>query len=334
MWQVSDAATLAAAINGSAAGDEIVLAHNAKAYIGPIVLKASQTLTGAAGDPAPIISAADGIVITASGGATIRNVAVNGNGKAAGVRVTGGNVTIDRCSFRDNASAVEVAAGETASVAITITSNRFQHNGSAVAVSALVKSHVRVTMSKNTIAGTAASAISLFSGGTADLAATIAQNEISGAVCGGGCDGIRMTANGGSTFTAAVRENVINGADESAIRAAAGAGSPSMALTIEANTVNAPGTAGHAIYIASGASKNDAATLCAKIVRNRLGGAPVRLLRAAPAATLALDPQRRFTAANAAEAAVAAANGGATVSVAARNGAAPEFAAATCRLPE
>src|SRR5436305_9283245 len=127
VWHVSDAATLAAAINGSAAGDEIVLAHNAKAYPGPIVLKASQTLTGAAGDPAPIISAADGVAITASGGATIRNVVVNGNGTAAGVRVTGGNVVIDRCSFRDNVSAVEVAAGETANVAITITSNHFEH---------------------------------------------------------------------------------------------------------------------------------------------------------------------------------------------------------------
>ena len=194
VWNVTDAATLAAAVNGSAAGDEIILAHNTKPYAGPIVLKASQKLTGAAGDPAPVISGVDGVAITASGGATIRNVAVNGNGKAAGVRVAGGNVTIDRCSFRDNASAVDVAAGETATVAITITSNRFQHNGAAVTVSALAKSHVRVTMSKNTIAETAVSAISLFSDGTADLGATIAQNEISGAVCGGGSTCSRRSA--------------------------------------------------------------------------------------------------------------------------------------------
>jgi hypothetical protein len=332
VWNVTDSATLASAIAGSAAGDEIVLAHNAKPYNGPITLKESQKLTAAAGDPAPVITANDAVVITIAAGATIRNVAITGNGKAAGARMTGGNVTIDHCSFRDNASAIEVAVNENA--AITVTSSRFQHNGAAIAISALTKSKVRVTLSKNTINETSASAISLFSDGTADLSATIAENQISGAVCGGGCDGIRITANGGSTLTAAIRDNVINGADESAIRALAGAGSASMALTIEANTVNAPGTAGHAIYLASGATKNDTSRVCAKIARNRLGAAPVRLLRGAPSATLALDPQRRFTTTNAAEAAVAAANGGASVKVAMRNGATADFATATCKLPE
>jgi Right handed beta helix region len=332
VWNVTDSASLAAAIAGSAAGDEIVLAHNAKPYNGPIALKEAQKLTGAAGDPSPVLTANDDVVVTIAAGATVRNVAITGNSKAAGIRVTGGNVTIDHCSFRDNAGAIDVAVNETAS--ITVTSSRFQHNGSAIAISAIGKSNVRATLSKNMIDGTSASAISLFSGATADLSATIAQNQISGAVCGGGCDGIRITANGGSTLTAAVRDNVINGADESAIRALAGAGSASMALAIEGNTINAPGTAGHAIYVASGVTKNDTARLCAKIARNRLGDAPVRLLRGAPAATLALDPQRRFTTANAAEAAVAAANGGASVKVAMRNGATPDFATATCKLPE
>ena len=332
VWNVTDSATLAAAIAGSASGDEIVLAHNAKPYNGPIALKESQKLTGAAGDPAPVVTANDDVVITIAAGATIRNVAVTGNGKAAGIRVTGGNVTIDHCSFRDNAGAIDVAVNENATV--TVTSSRFQHNGSAIAISAIAKSKVRASLSKNTIDETSASAISLFSGATSDLSATIADNRISGAVCGGGCDGIRITANGGSTLTAAVRDNVINGADESAIRALAGAGSASMALTIEGNTINAPGTAGHAIYVSSGVTKNDTSRLCAKIARNRLGDAPVRLLRGAPAATLALDPQRRFTTTNAAEAAVAAANGGASVKAAMRNGATSEFAAATCKLPE
>lgn len=332
VWNVTDSATLAAAVAGSAAGDEIVLAHSAKPYNGPIALKESQKLIGAAGDPAPVITANDAAVITIAAGAVIRNVAVTGNGKAAGIRVTGGNVTIDRCSFRDNAGAIEAAMNENGSIAVT--SSRFQHNGSAIAISALAKSKVRATLSKNSINETSASAISLFSDGAADLSATISENQISGAVCGGGCDGIRITANGGSTLTAAVRDNLINGADESAIRALAAAGSAAMALTIEANTVNAPGTAGHAIYVASGATKNDTSRVCAKIARNRLGGAPVRLLRGAPSATLALDPQRRFTTANAAEVAVAAANGGASVKVAMRNGATSEFAAATCKLPE
>jgi len=334
VWQVSDARTLAAALSGSAAGDEIVLARAAKPYAGPIALKESQKLTGAPGDPAPVITADDGVVITAASGTTIRHVDVAGNAKTVGIRITGGNVTIDKCGFRDNAASIDVAAGEKSEVVLTLTSNRFQHNAAALAVTASGKARVRLSMSKNNVAGTTVSAISLFSRDNAELTATIAQNELSGAVCGGACNAIRLTANDSSSFSAAIRDNVINGSDESAIRAVAAAGSPSMALAIEGNTVNAPATAGPAIHVTSGATKNDTARVCAKIARNRLGGTHIRLLRSAPGATLALDPQRRFGTTAAAEAAVAAANGGAVVRAAVRNGATPEFGAANCRFPE
>jgi len=391
--------TLAAAIAASGPGDELVLESTGKPYAGPIVLKEGQGLSAAEAKPAPTISAAEGAVITAVSGVTIRHVMIAGSGKASAIQArdvdhgtitisdatitTAGvddaivihnvlNLHIERCRIRDGkgralrvsasgsssgelvvtdttfsgngGNALDVTAGDTARVTLTVRGNRFEHNAAAVAVSAAGTSRVRTVIEKNAIVSPSVSAISLFANEKADLAARIVDNTVTGAVCGGGCDGIRVVANGASSVAAAIRQNTIKQVDESAVRALAASGSATLILIIEANTIDEPHGAnvGVAIYVGAGAASADTARVCAKISGNRIvggwdasgAGAAIRLVRSARGATMALEGQRAAGSMAAAEQAVSAGNGGARVKAAMRSMPAGAFATAgTCEIP-
>jgi len=205
-------------------------------------------------------------------------------------------LTVNGSTFSSNASsAIQadlISAG--ALLNVNVGTSTFTSNGNAVVVQAFGGTMNFDVHDNPTITNNLASAIVVFKSAAANSTGFIRNNVIgtngvpnSGAVCGGGCDGIKLTSNGSGTLAATVTGNTVQQVDEIGIVARANTGSSSMQLDISNNTIRQPAGAGplRAIQVESGAVSADTNSVCANIVGNAitgawLGGLRVRILGA------------------------------------------------------
>jgi trimeric autotransporter adhesin len=108
----------------------------------------------------------------------------------------------------------------------------------------------------------------------------VGQTGVASSGCSGACSGIQINASGGTTITASVNNNTIRNVTGWGIYAeafdhnTAPVASPKMFVNIAGNTIAEPGPfVNEAILVQAGAVAGDAATTCANINNNTVGGA-------------------------------------------------------------
>jgi VCBS repeat-containing protein len=205
-------------------------------------------------------------------------------------------LTVNGSTFSSNASTALQAdvVNAVALLNVNVGTSTFTSNGNAVVLDASAGTMTFDVHDNPTITNNLATAIVVFKIAGASSTGFIRNNVIgtlgvpnSGAVCGGGCDGIRLTSNGTGTLAATVTGNTVQQVDENGILARALAGSSSMQVNISNNVLRDPAGAGplRAIQVESGGVAGDTTSVCANIVNNTitggwLGGIRVRHLTA------------------------------------------------------
>ena len=191
-------------------------------------------------------------------------------------------LTVNGSTFSSNASTAIQAdvINAVALLNVNVGTSTFTSNGNAVVLDASGGTMNFDVHDNPTITNNLASAIVVFKTAGASSTGFIRNNVIgtngvpnSGAVCGGGCDGIKLTSTGTGTLAATVTGNTVQQVDEIGIRGLANAGSSSMQLNISSNTIRQP-VAGalRAILVESGGVAGDTTSVCANIVSNAISG--------------------------------------------------------------
>jgi hypothetical protein len=196
-----------------------------------------------------------GVLIDARGDARLR-IAVNGS------------------SFTGNFSnGVQLAATGNADVHIDVLGSTFQKNAAAVSLSSAGASTLVYRIEGNKVGGSTSTALNVHSSASKAAQGQIARNVIgvsgksgSGAVCGGGCNGISVTSIGGGASSAVIAGNTVQQVDGGGIQVRTG-GNGTLAVRIAGNIIREPSGADtlHAISVMAGMKRNDSAAVCAEV---------------------------------------------------------------------
>ena len=183
-------------------------------------------------------------------------------------------MTIDGSSFTNNFSnGVQLAAAGNADVHIEVLGSTFQKSAAAVSLSSAGASTLVYRIENNKISGSASTALNVHTASSVATRGEIARNVIgvsgksgSGAVCGGGCNGISVTSIGGGASSAVIAGNTVQQVDGAGIQVRAG-GNGSLAVRIAGNIVREPSGADtlHAISVMAGLRRTDSAAVCAEV---------------------------------------------------------------------
>jgi hypothetical protein len=194
------------------------------------------------------------------------------------------SLVVDDSDLVDNFSdAIHIVAEGKSHIDAIVSNSRFDRMASAVDVVIDREARGQYRVTGNTITHAAAAAINvsltLLSG--AAVNGVIADNVIgksgvagSGASCGGGCTGIRLSAGRGGEAEATIRGNTIQQVDGSGIRVQTTAAAALRAV-VAGNTIRQPHGADvlNAIAIQSGTRPVDTARLCMDVKDNKIAGA-------------------------------------------------------------
>jgi hypothetical protein len=183
-------------------------------------------------------------------------------------------VAIHGSTFQSNFSnAVQLAAGGHADVRIDVLDSTFRKNAAAVSLAAAGASSLVYRIEGNTIEGSASTALNVHSSTSGTTHGDVAKNVIgvhgrngSGAVCGGGCNGISVSSIGRGVASAVIAGNTIQQVDGGGIQARAG-GDGSLAVRIAGNIVREPAGADtvQAIAVMAGMKRSDSAAVCVEV---------------------------------------------------------------------
>jgi hypothetical protein len=173
-------------------------------------------------------------------------------------------LAVNASTFVDNfGNAVQLIAAGTASVTSEITANTFRNNAAAVTAAVNDAAQLHYKIDNNKIERSTATALNVHGATSQVVAGELVGNSIDGAVCGGGCSGISVTAIGRGTSSALISGNTIRRADANGIIARAG-GDASLRVRIIGNTLREPAgsEAMQAIFVTAGMRKSDRAAVC------------------------------------------------------------------------
>ena len=183
-------------------------------------------------------------------------------------------ITIDGSGFTGNFSnGIQLAAAGNTDVQIEVVGSTFQKNAAAVSLSSAGASTLVYRIEGNKIGGSTSTALNVHSSASKASQGHIAKNVIgvsgksgSGAVCGGGCNGISVTSIGGGASNAVISGNTVQQVDGGGIQVRAG-GNGTLAVRIAGNIIREPAGPDtlHAISVMAGMKRNDSAALCAEI---------------------------------------------------------------------
>jgi VCBS repeat-containing protein len=243
--------------------------------------------TGAAGSGGTINGMTGrGINATNSGGFKIRYMTITNSGLQAVLlnnTIAGVSTAEVRNSTINNSfsNAVQVANAGTGSMAVTVADSSFSNNTSAVVAQTTTTGALDVAITGNVTKFNTSTAFNVTrsAGANASVEATITNNTVgangvanSGAICGGGCGAVAVTALGGGVFSTLVDNNVVYAVDGIAIRARSGQGTGSLNATITNNSITQPAAGAlNGINVQSGALSADTNVTCATISNNTVG---------------------------------------------------------------
>ncbi|HYH07464.1 MAG TPA: Ig-like domain-containing protein [Thermoanaerobaculia bacterium] len=244
--------------------------------------------TGAAGSGGTITGMTGrGVNATNAAGVSLASMNITGSGLQgvlfSNTLATPSSLTIGSSSVSGSFSnAVQAANSGSGSMAVKVANSTFSNNAAAVVVQTTTTGALDVDVTGNvtTFNTSTPFIVTRSAGSTAAVDATISNNTVgtngvanSGAVCGGGCGAIAVTALGGGVFNALIDHNVIYAIDGIAIRARSGQGSGSLNATITNNDISQP-VAGalNGINVQSGALSADTNATCATITGNTVTG--------------------------------------------------------------
>jgi hypothetical protein len=213
------------------------------------------------------------------------------------------HITIDGSTFVDNfGNAVQLIAEGKVALTAEIAGNTFRKNAAAVTAGVADDASLQYRITKNKIEQSRSTALNIHGTTRNTVSGEIADNIINGATCGGGCNGISVTALGRGTSTSVISRNTVQRVDANGILARAG-GDATLHVRIAGNTVRDPfgADALYAILVTAGMRKADRAAVCAEIggtgdLLNTIsgswnvagGGTAIRLERAAEIASLGI----------------------------------------------
>lgn len=248
--------------------------------------------TGTAGSGGTITGMSDrGVDASNAAGVTLNRMNISNNANQ-GVFVfntlaSASLVNVQNSDVSNNISnAVQTISTGSGVMSVTVNGNTFTNNNSAIAIQTTSGGMV-VKVTNNTTTFNQSNAINVIrsapSAGAVD--ATVTGNVIgtlgvpgSGAACGGGCNGIQVTAIGSNTFNLLLSANTVRQIDSTGIRVFAQQGSSSLNATITNNLVEDPSLpdASIGIHVQSGAVSADTTAVCASITGNTVtGGYPI-----------------------------------------------------------
>ncbi len=210
--------------------------------------------TGTAGSGGTITGMSDhGVNSSNAAGLTLQWMNINSSANQ-GVLVsstlsTASSVNVQNSSFTGNVSnALQTAGNGSGVVTLTVNANTFTNNNAAlVAQTTAGGMVVHVTNNTSTFNQSNAFNIVRSPSATGAVDATVTGNVVgatgvpaSGASCGGGCNGIQVTASGSNAFNLLLSGNTVREIDSVGIRVFAQQGSSSLNATITNNLVEAP----------------------------------------------------------------------------------------------
>jgi hypothetical protein len=193
------------------------------------------------------------------------------------------SVEVHTSSFTGNFSnAVQTVNSNTGAMTVTANGNTFTSNNAAV-IAQTTKGPltVKITNNLSTFNSSAPFAVTRSSGGNSLVETTVTGNTVgtsgvpnSGATCGGGCNGINISASGTNVFNLLISNNAVHQVDAIGIRVIANQGSTALNSTITNNVVDQP-VAGalFGINVQSGTLAADTTAVCAGITGNTVTGA-------------------------------------------------------------
>ena len=176
---------------------------------------------------------------------------------------------------RHRSHGLEVIAEGDSTVKTSVRKSRFDRNASAINLAVDESATLDYTIADNpSIVGSSSSAINVFMGARSrgNLMGAILRNVIgekgvatSGTSCPG-CGGIVLTATGGGSLIADVGENIIQEVGGSGVHAGAGSGSARVSVTVRANLLRAATSqSSPAVRVHSGTGLSDTTVVCADI---------------------------------------------------------------------
>jgi VCBS repeat-containing protein len=189
--------------------------------------------------------------------------------------------TVTGSTFHDNFSAgyfSDISVG--ASMNVSVTNSTFTTNGGAVTIAGTGTGNMTFDVSGNTsnFNTTSPILVSKGVGSSGSFTGQVTNNNLGTAgattsICTVNCDAINLLSNGTNSFQATVSGNVLNQVSSRGIVGSASEAS-TMLLKIQNNTVANPNAAAqNAIFVQSGTSGTDTASVCASITNNTISGA-------------------------------------------------------------
>ena len=177
---------------------------------------------------------------TAAQGVVVHTV----NAATAHVKFSGGTISGNFSSGIQTASDV----GATGTLGIYVDDVSFSNNAAAVIIQSSggttsfdVRNSTHIARNTNSSHGIAIKTDSAGIASGSLISNTIGNNNVgSGAVCGGGCNGINADARNTSSLTVAIRGNTIRHVDQNGIQIRGGEGSSSVNATITGNLIKDP----------------------------------------------------------------------------------------------
>lgn len=182
--------------------------------------------------------------------------------------------TVDGVKFADHFSnAIQLVVAGTSDVNADITGSTFRGSAAAVATTIADAAKLAYRIAGNTIANSTSTAINVHGTTSGAISGAITRNLIgvqgesgSGAVCGGGCNGITLTAMGRGSSAAIISGNTIQQIDGNGILARA-SGDATLRVQVAGNVIREPvgSDALYAIALMAGSRSADRAYICGEI---------------------------------------------------------------------